>query len=674
MPNRLLGSASPYLAQHADNPVDWWPWSTEAIQYAQEKDLPIFLSIGYSSCHWCHVMAHESFENDDVAKLLNKSFVSIKVDREELPNVDETYMTALMLVKGQGGWPLSAFLTPDLKPFFLGTYFPLEDRGSHPGFKTIVSHLAGTWNNPSQREQILTAASDYAQALEDLSKNPLPPAASPVNQEFFEQATRTILQDFDPQNGGFGGAPKFPPHTALGYLLAFSQSTRMDLDLRNEALVACLFTLERMALSGLQDWVGGGFHRYSTDANWHLPHFEKMLTDNALLARLYLRAAQILAPAGDPETAHLFQSVAQRIFAWLNEELLQANQLYGSATNADSEGEEGTFFVWSKQEIQTILGNSFDNFATEFPISEEGNFLDEATRVAAGKNVIDPVGNEPTLYDALELLKEARNRREKPSVDTKALTHANALLALALHQSGDSQQAAAILTHLTSQSTIARTVGSDLPGFLEDYAATAWLSATLNQTELTAKVITQMDTQFKQEGLYYSTSPNHDELFGRRLPLFDQPVPSGSALAVAANFAAGNINQAALTLKLLSGWMERAPFGTAALLEQALLLWNEKPEFLEPLARITRVEETDFGTRITVTTNPSYHLQPTDAPAEVATAILRGSERLPTVLETNEPGQAVVSFTENADGCRLRIQLCTENTCLAPIELPLRKS
>jgi uncharacterized protein len=281
MANRLAAETSPYLLQHKDNPVDWYPWGEEAFGRARQEDKPVFLSIGYSSCHWCHVMEHESFEKDDVAGVLNESFVCVKVDREERPDVDEAYMTAVQLSTGRGGWPMSVFLTPDKKPFFAGTYFPREDRGQQPGFLTICRQVASLWK--SKRAEIQENAAEFALSLTEAIARTAPATFAKFNEELVSNAVRALASEFDNEHGGFGKAPKFPPHTAIEFLLGYAQRPEAAEDLRELAIAMAVSTLEQMALGGMHDHAAGGFHRYSTDAAWLLPHFEKMLYDNALM-------------------------------------------------------------------------------------------------------------------------------------------------------------------------------------------------------------------------------------------------------------------------------------------------------------------------------------------------------------------------------------------------------
>ena len=381
MPNRLAQSSSPYLRQHAENPVEWFEWGGEAFASAREQGKPIFLSVGYSSCHWCHVMAHESFEDFEVASVLNRSYVSIKVDREERPDVDEAYMTAVQLQSGRGGWPMTVLMTPNGDPFFAGTYFPKQDRGQYPGFLSILRQIEELWTR--DRAKVEEAARDFRDSLEEALRRPAPTASGTLDAAFLERAIETIAAEFDPVHGGFGGAPKFPPHTTLKFLLAAAESPLLNPDTRERAREMAHQTLEQIALGGIHDHVGGGFHRYSTDAVWLVPHFEKMLYDNALLLGNFSRAAK----QSEGARRELFESAAKGIVRWLREEMTTSDGLFGSALDADSEGEEGKFYVWTKAEIEAALGDRADEFCQAYDITEEGNYRDEATGRPTGANI-----------------------------------------------------------------------------------------------------------------------------------------------------------------------------------------------------------------------------------------------------------------------------------------------
>ena len=374
MPNRLALESSPYLRQHAHNPVDWYPWGDEAFETARRENRPVFLSIGYSSCHWCHVMEKESFESEEIARFLNAHFVSIKVDREERPDVDDVYMTAVQLTSGRGGWPLSAFLLPDRKPFFAGTYFPPDDRHGRPGFLTLLKRLEAAWRE--KRADIESGAARIAAEVAAASGLTARDASEPLTPASLGLLGGALSRLFDPDNGGFGDAPKFPPHLALAWLL------RRGAAGDGAALTMAEATLEAMALGGIRDHLGGGFHRYSTDANWLLPHFEKMLTDNAQLLGVYARA---YALTGND----LFARVARETGEYLLREMTGPEGGFYASTDADSEGEEGKYFAWDPSEIRDVLGEDEGEYFCEwYGVRPEGNFRDEATGRFTGRSIL----------------------------------------------------------------------------------------------------------------------------------------------------------------------------------------------------------------------------------------------------------------------------------------------
>jgi uncharacterized protein YyaL (SSP411 family) len=418
MPNRLARESSPYLRQHAHNPVDWYPWGDEAFEKARREDRPVFLSIGYSSCHWCHVMERESFESEEIARVLNEHWVSIKVDREERPDVDDVYMTAVQLVSGRGGWPLSAFLLPDKRPFFAGTYFPPEDRHGRPGFLTVLKRLEAAWRE--RRADLESGAAELAAevtAASGLAARGTPEPLSPARLGLLGAALTRV---FDRAHGGFGDAPKFPPHLALAWLL------RRGAGGDAAALAMAEATLDAMAFGGIRDHLGGGFHRYSTDVEWLLPHFEKMLTDNAQLLGLYARAYAI---TGD-ET---YSQVARETGDYLLREMRGPEGGFYAGTDADSEGEEGKFFVWDPSEIREVLGEVEGEYFCEwYGVRPEGNFREEATGRFTGRSILFlskkiPSDAESRLKPLREKLLAARARRVPPSLDDKRVAGWNAL-------------------------------------------------------------------------------------------------------------------------------------------------------------------------------------------------------------------------------------------------------
>jgi uncharacterized protein YyaL (SSP411 family) len=428
-PNRLIHSTSPYLLQHAHNPVDWYPWGAEALKRATDEDRPILLSIGYSSCHWCHVMERESFENDTIARLMNESFVCIKVDREERPDLDDIYMAAtLALNRGQGGWPMTVFLTPKQEPFFAGTYFPPEDRYGRPGFPTLLNRIAEIWRR--DRAGLDEQGASVAGFLRDNAQAPL--AADP-SKESWTAFEEQCASEFDSRFGGFGSAPKFPPHQALLVLLRQGGA-----DDESRARFMAKTTLDAMAAGGIYDHIGGGFARYSTDREWLVPHFEKMLYDNAQLVRAYTEAWQVTGDAN-------YQRVAREICDYVLREMTSASGGFYSATDADSEGVEGKFFVWSRDEVESLIGNDADAkaFCDYYDVTETGNWEGHTilnTRFSregvAKRHKLTSEALDALIARGRCLLYGARSKRVPPALDDKVLTAWNGLMIGSLAEAG----------------------------------------------------------------------------------------------------------------------------------------------------------------------------------------------------------------------------------------------
>jgi uncharacterized protein len=570
MPNRLAQETSPYLLQHRDNPVDWLPWGEEAFQKARAENKPVFLSIGYSSCHWCHVMAHESFEDAEVAEALNRTFVSVKVDREERPDVDEAYMTAVQLQTGRGGWPMSVFLTPERDPFFAGTYFPKNDRMGYLGFLSILRQLETMWEQ--DREKVVKAAEGFSKTLREALSQAPPQATGKIESAMLGMALEAFHGTYDPDEGGFGDAPKFPPHAGLEFLLRLAASSLLSADEREHAREMAERTLEKMCLGGIRDHVGGGFHRYSTDEQWLLPHFEKMLYDNALMVGN-------LALAG----SELFHQAARETVGWLRREMVTSDGLLSSAMDADSEGEEGKFYVWRVEEVREILGERADAFLTAYGLEEEGNFRDEATQKRTGQNIPHLREDQGERFvQELELLRAARERRERPMRDDKALVGWNALAAVGLSRCGEAEWAGEIVDRLLAfrgesglPHQVAHGRASGL-AYLEDLAPLLLAMAELGRPadELWAEA-----QAFRApDGSFFATSDRHEPLFGRTRPVFDHPVPSGNALLAQALFRLGKMDEAEAVVRASWGWVERAPTSCAGLLTAALLLLDGKAD------------------------------------------------------------------------------------------------
>ena len=549
--NRLIHETSPYLLQHASNPVDWFPWGREALQTAKTENRPILLSIGYSACHWCHVMERESFENEAIASLMNRHFVCIKVDREERPDLDEIYMQATVTLNhGQGGWPMTVFLTPDQEPFFAGTYFPPEERWGRPGFPSILKKIAEAWKTDS------AGLTRQAQQLTERLKNELK-AVSPVSVSvsLLDEAVIQFREDFDERHGGFGSAPKFPPSAGLSLLLRCYRRTG-----ESRTLQMVTNTLDAMAAGGIYDHIGGGFARYSTDERWLVPHFEKMLYDNALLARIYLEAYQVTKQAS-------YRQVTTELLDYILREMTDPAGGFYSATDADSEGVEGRFFVWTPAEIQAVLQNAEDarRFCACYDITDQGNWehrnipnrLRPMQAVVKELNLTIDEMNE-TIHRVRPLLYRARQTRVPPGLDDKVITAWNGMMISAMAETGrvlgvtryiDGARRAAdflLRVHRGSKGTLLRTSRqgrAHLDGVLEDYAYLAeglidlyeacgqeqYLTPAL---QLGERILDSF--QDEDRGGFFTTAKTHEALIIRAREGADGATPSGNAVAVSA--------------------------------------------------------------------------------------------------------------------------------------------
>ncbi len=543
--NRLAGSTSPYLLQHADNPVDWYPWGEEALTRARTEDKPILLSIGYSACHWCHVMAHESFEDPAIAAQMNEGFVCVKVDREERPDLDDIYMAATMAMnQGHGGWPMTVFLTPDQRPFFAGTYFPPEDRHGRPGFPAILRHITELWHdNRAALERVGEELTTHLRQTADSS-----PGSVDLDAAFarlLDQLTGT----FDPAWGGFGRAPKFPPATQLRLLLLIHR--RGD---EGRALPMVRRTLDGMARGGMYDQIGGGFSRYSTDDQWLVPHFEKMLYDNALLARAYLEGYQV---TGDP----FYRTIATDVLDYILREMTAPEGGFYSATDADSEGVEGKFFVWTKAEFDALLGPDAALAAAWFDVSEMGNWeghsiphTPRALADVAAEFGLDAEEAASRIAVARQRLYDARRERVPPGLDDKVLASWNGLMIGAMAEGarvlGDprfleaatraADFARAHLRHEDGRLLRSWRLGTaHLNAYLEDYAFLGnglldLYEAGGGERHLAAArdLAAQLLTGFASlDGGFFSTSADHEALLVRHREGHDGAVPAANAAA-----------------------------------------------------------------------------------------------------------------------------------------------
>jgi len=588
-PNRLIHETSPYLLQHAYNPVDWYPWGEEALQKAQREDKPIFLSIGYSACHWCHVMERESFENDEIARYLNEHFVSIKVDREERPDLDEIYMTAVQVLTGQGGWPLTVFLTPDLKPFYGGTYFPPEDRWGRPGLLTVLRAIVELYHK--EREKIVEQAerlTHYLKALQQPRSS-----AGLLSLELLQRAYLSLLQGFDREHGGFGNAPKFPHSLELSFLLRYWHRTNDP-----DALHIVEFSLERMARGGLYDQLGGGFHRYCIDANWRIPHFEKMLYDNALLVWTYLEAYQATKKP-------LYRRIVEETLDYIMREMKSPEGGFFTSQDADSPNGEGAFYVWTPAEIKAVLGPEEGARACAyFGVTESGN-LSDGTSVPSQPYTLEEfaahAGMTPTECEAWlarvrAQLFAARERREKPARDEKILTAWNGLMISACARAYQvlghekylraAQDAAHFcLTYLYQDGMLRHSYKdgqAKFNAYLDDYAFLITALLDLYEADFDprwihiAQVLSTMTIEkFWDEstGGFYFTSPDHEKLLVRLKSLYDGATPSGNAAATLAFLRLAPLTddatlrtKAEQTLRVCCAFMEQVPQGLSYML------------------------------------------------------------------------------------------------------------
>ncbi len=573
MPNRLIDETSPYLLQHAHNPVNWYPWGAEALTKAQTENKPIFLSIGYAACHWCHVMEHESFEDEDTAQLMNELFISIKVDREERPDLDSIYMSAVVGLTGSGGWPMSVFLTPEGRPFYGGTYFPPTARYGMPSFRDVLRAVADAWQ--TRRAEVIKSSHDIAASLLPASELAGSAEARPLASETLSRAARQISRSYDHVHGGWGSAPKFPQPMALEFLLQYYlQHSANGAAPVEDVRTMIEQTLHAMAYGGIYDQVGGGFHRYSTDAQWLVPHFEKMLYDNSQLARVYLHAWQLF---GDP----LYRRVTIEVLDYVLREMTHPAGGFYSTQDADSEGVEGKYFLWTIDEVRSILGDEAILFNEVYGIAANGNFSAEAKAnnheqsgpnilsiatalpVVAARNGLTLEQLERILSEARHRLFEARERRVKPGRDEKILAAWNGLMLAAFAEAGRDQSlgdraaiyraaaernAAFLLSALRNPPGRLLRTWKDgqakLNAYLEDYACISEGLLELYQTtfdeqwfQAARELAEIMLVRFADPGGgFFDTSDDHEALITRPKDLQDNAVPSGNASAATVLF------------------------------------------------------------------------------------------------------------------------------------------
>ncbi|HWH33043.1 MAG TPA: thioredoxin domain-containing protein [Egibacteraceae bacterium] len=596
--NRLAEASSPYLLQHADNPVDWWEWGEDAFAEAKRRDVPVFLSVGYSSCHWCHVMAHESFEDAEVAAYLNEHFVSVKVDREERPDVDAVYMGAVQAISGRGGWPMSVFLTPDGTPFFGGTYWPKEERQGMPGFLRVIEAVSAAWTN--ERDKVVESGGKLAQHLREQQQ--VDASDERPDLTIPERAAELCVRMWDRRHGGFGQAPKFPQAMTIDFLLAHSLRTGDA-----EAKEAATHSLTAMSKGGIYDHVAGGFARYSVDDVWLVPHFEKMLYDNALLLRAYVHGWQA---TGNPR----FRRIAVETAEYLLRDMRHARGAFYSATDADSEGEEGKFFLWHAEEFFDTIqdgGENPEKWMAFYGVTPAGNFSDPHHPGSPMRSILYEALERDELDDEFaaraqkvrEILYAKREQRVHPGLDDKILTSWNALAIGALAEAGAAfgiprfvvaaQQAAAFLrdeaqVHGRLMHVWKEGRGASVPAFLEDVAYLAQALLVLYEADFdpdwfrwALRLAQTAWAEFGDEetGAFYSTAHDAEELLTRPKDLWDNATPAGSSVMVDVH----------LRLHALTGetqWLERAEKTIAAFQYRALQAPTGYGEFLRAMERM----------------------------------------------------------------------------------------
>ncbi|MBI1369177.1 MAG: DUF255 domain-containing protein [Planctomycetes bacterium] len=732
--NHLVHETSPYLLQHAHNPVDWRPWGRDAFDLARREDKPIFLSVGYSTCHWCHVMAHQSFEDEEVAAIMNAHFVNIKVDREELPDVDEQYMLATQLFTQRGGWPNSVILTPDGRPWYAGTYYPKAQ------FMQLLASLAAAWRD--QRPQVREQADNFATAIRQAGSRRGSDDQTALEPTILADALAYFRRAYDEKRGGFGGAPKFPPHGALA-LFNFTQTQSPNLD--DQAILTQ--TLDAMMRGGLYDHVGGGFHRYSTDSRWFLPHFEKMLYDNAQLIRAYTDAYAL--------TRHEpYRRVVAETFGWIERRMTDPAGGFYSALDADSEGEEGKYYLWRYDELVDLLGETDGKrFAETYGATPAGNYYEEATRHHTGTNhlFLPQPAADASQFDAMRLkLRTVRDQRVPPHLDDKVLASWNALLIGSLAHAGkvlgerrytDAANRAAdfIFKHMMRDGDLRRTWRkgeAKLPAYLDDYAYL--VSALLDLHEATgdaprldqARMLAErMIERFydPRDGGFYFTQAEHDKLLLRSKEIgAGGNMPSGNGIAAAAMTRLAILDDdlrlsglARQTLEVSAGLMATQPHGTEGLIlayaryhAAAAKLPTAGANALvisEPIvAALFGVPDTiqpgeRFDITVKIAVAPGWHVYAHDDEAtdHIGLALAAGEDAGFVVSDVQYPageamldpftkqsimtcrGRCAIRATAAAPGTigevlplRLTVQACGEERCLEPrtlkFDAPLR--
>jgi hypothetical protein len=671
VPNRLANETSPYLLQHKDNPVDWYPWADEAFAKARAEDKAIFLSIGYSSCHWCHVMERESFENPQIAAIMNQHFVNIKVDREERPDVDSIYMNAVQAMTGHGGWPMSVFITPDGKPFYAGTYFPPTDRGGMPAFPNVLQGIAEAYRD--RREEMLASTDRIVEHLGHPAGAQT--SSDPLTRDILSDAYRTLAPSFDEQEGGFGRAPKFPQPMTYEFLLRSWHATRDP-----EPLRMAERTLQKMAHGGMYDQLGGGFHRYSTDAAWLVPHFEKMLYDNAQLASLYLHAYQATGNA-------FYRRVVEETLAYVEREMLDPAGGFYSSQDADSEGEEGKFFVWSKLEVDLALGQERSRIVRAYyGVSEVGNFegrnilwRPRPDEEAAAELSISVDELQAIVADARTKLFAMRSQRIAPARDDKVLTSWNALMLKAFAEAGATlenenyidiarRNARFVCEQLRRDGRLLRSWKdgqAKLNGYLEDYAYLIEALLVLHEStfeqrwldEATRLADSMIDLFWDEpSAVFFDTGRDHEQLVVRPRDMFDNATPSGGSSAAFALLRLGAFTgntdyerYAVSSIRSVREYLDRVPTGFANWLA-ALDFYLSTPKEIAVIGPRSHPSTIDLLRVVHQRYLPNRVLAGSEAPAANATSPLPAARDM-------------------IDG-KPTVYVCENYTCQLPVTTP----
>jgi uncharacterized protein YyaL (SSP411 family) len=674
VPNRLAQESSPYLLQHQSNPVDWYPWGEEALARAKAEDKPIFLSIGYSACHWCHVMEHESFENVGIANELNRLFVCIKVDREERPDLDQIYMNSVQLMTGRGGWPMSVFLTPELAPFYGGTYWPPTARMGMPGFVDVIRAVADAWEK--RRDLARQQAAELTEHLQQVGVSEA--NSDPLELDLLHHAGAQLQRAFDAEHGGFGRPPKFPHSIDLQVLLRVWSRSR-----DSQLLHIVTHTLEKMAAGGINDQLAGGFARYSVDDRWLVPHFEKMLYDNALLTTAYLETFQA---TGNPLFANIARQTSDYVLGWMTDDVGG----FHSAEDADSEGVEGKFYVWTPAAIEAVLGEERARvFCLAYDVTKEGNFEHgqsilhlprPLSEVAAELGLAEADLRTQLAMDRAELL-EAREQRVRPGKDDKVLVSWNALMIEALARAAgvlreprylQAAEKASLFLHQQLRDKQGRLLHcwrqgkAKLPAYLDDYAylANAWV--TLFETtgeaawlERACELADEMLRHFAdhEAGGFFFTADDHEQLIVRSKDLHDSSVPSGNAVAatVLVRLAKLTGNQAYFaaaerTLQTAVGLMQSSPAAAG----QWLLALDL---YLGPTAEIALVGDLQSDELQQLWSD----MQQLFIPRQVFAAHQQGTS-------PSRPLEALLASKEVGPGLSPRVYVCQDFACQAPVE------